>query len=238
MSPTSSSHIPLHARCPASENLLCVFTASCVGSLSGTTVHNHMTPLKAWHAYLDKPWQGSVRLNYMSNGVSHLAPSSSRRPPWPPITRAMLLLLASKLDSTNSFDICCLVAATCATWGQLCEDVILCHQRDASDPICALERHLEVNCSDINLPLFCFYSSSGLRCLTRKNFLARCNSIWASSGLATSSGHSFRIGGTTEFLLAGVPPDVVKALGHWSSNSFFRYWHSLELLAPLHVENI
>ncbi|KAF9223513.1 hypothetical protein BS17DRAFT_705800, partial [Gyrodon lividus] len=46
------------------------------------------------------------------------------------------------------------------------------------------------------------------------------------------------IGGTTEFLLASVPPDVIKALGCWSSDTFLHYWHSLELLAPLHVENL
>lgn len=277
--------IPAHAHCPASEHLLCAFTASRVGSLSGSMVHNHMVALKAWHAYLDKPWLGSVHLNYMINGVTNLALASSKCPPCPPITRSMLLILASKLDPTNSFDICCLAATTCATWGQLrlgeilsqwecsfldshipCrldlapplnsngsrklhlpftkvkktqgEYVIICHQRDASDPIGALDHHLKVNCPDANLPLFCFYSASGLRCLTCKNFLAQCNSIWSDAALATSSGHSFRIGGTTEFLLSGVPPDVVKVLGRWSSNSFLRYWRLLELLTPLHIENL
>ncbi|KIK93936.1 hypothetical protein PAXRUDRAFT_143952 [Paxillus rubicundulus Ve08.2h10] len=54
----------------------------------------------------------------------------------------------------------------------------------------------------------------------------------------STTGHSFCIGGTTELLLAGVPPDVVKALGHWSSDTFLHYWCSLELLAPLHIENL
>ena len=33
------------------------------------------------------------------------------------------------------------------------------------------------------------------------------------NGLPGSSGHSFRIGGTTELLISGVPPDVVKMMG-------------------------
>ncbi|KAF9218783.1 hypothetical protein BS17DRAFT_642718, partial [Gyrodon lividus] len=60
--------------------------------------------------------------------------------------------------------------------------------------------------------------------LTQKKFLARCNSIWTSKGIPVSAGHSFRIGGTTELLLAGVPPDIVKALGRWSSDAFLCYW--------------
>ncbi|KIK78586.1 hypothetical protein PAXRUDRAFT_80365, partial [Paxillus rubicundulus Ve08.2h10] len=80
-------------------------------------------------------------------------------------------------------------------------------------------------------------SSRGWHCLTRKKILARCNSIWTSNGIPASAGHSFRIGGTIELLLAGVPPDVVKALDRWSSDAFLRYWRSLELLAPLHIEN-
>jgi hypothetical protein len=27
-------------------------------------------------------------------------------------------------------------------------------------------------------------------------------------------------------------------LGRWSSDAFLRYWRSLELLAPLHIENL
>ncbi|KAG2145616.1 hypothetical protein BD769DRAFT_1416683 [Suillus cothurnatus] len=50
------------------------------------------------------------------------------------------------------------------------------------------------------------------------------------TGLATSSGHSFRIGRTTEFLLSGVPPDIVKALGRWSFDSFLCYWRSPDFL--------
>ncbi|KIK74200.1 hypothetical protein PAXRUDRAFT_176435 [Paxillus rubicundulus Ve08.2h10] len=34
-------------------------------------------------------------------------------------------------------------------------------------------------------------------------------------------GHSFQIGGTTELLVTGVPPDVIKVLGWWSSDAFF-----------------
>lgn len=114
----------------------------------------------------------------------------------------------------------------------------MCRQRDSLDPIASIERHLALNDLSPNDPLFSYTSSSGLACLTRRKFLARCNSIWLHAGFKAVTGHSFRIGGTTEMLLSGVPPDVVKALGRWSLDSFLRYWRSLELLAPLHVENL
>jgi hypothetical protein len=50
-------------------------------------------------------------------------------------------------------------------------------------------------------------------CLTRRKFLQRCNEIWTMRNLPRSTGHEFRIGGTTHLLLSGLPPDVVKALG-------------------------
>ncbi|KAJ3971831.1 hypothetical protein EV361DRAFT_909063 [Lentinula raphanica] len=41
-------------------------------------------------------------------------------------------------------------------------------------------------------------------------------------------GHSFRIGGAVELLLAGVPPHVVAAIGGWSSLAFLVYWRRIE----------
>jgi hypothetical protein len=45
-----------------------------------------------------------------------------------------------------------------------------------------------------------------------------CNEIWGAAGYPHTTGHSFRIGGTTELLLPGVTVDVVKAMGRWSSD--------------------
>lgn len=88
----------------------------------------------------------------------------------------------------------------------------------------------------MDAPLFSFHDGNSWHCLTHCKFLARCNSVWSMLGLPPFTGHSFRIGGTTELLLSKVPPDVVKTLGCRSSDAFLQYWHSLELLAPLHAE--
>ena len=46
-------------------------------------------------------------------------------------------------------------------------------------------------------------------------------------------GHSFRIGGTLELLLAGVPPEVIAATGSWTSLAFLLYWHRMEEVLPM-----
>jgi hypothetical protein len=55
-------------------------------------------------------------------------------------------------------------------------------------------------------------------------------------GFPILTGHSFRIGGTTHLLLSGVPPDVVKTTGRWSSDAFLRYWRSTEQIASIYLE--
>lgn len=118
------------------------------------------------------------------------------------------------------------------------EDVVLVAQNNPIDPEVALNTHLKVNQLPNSVPLFAYRTQTGFRILTRAKFLERCNAIWKAAGYPRTTGHSFRIGGTTELLLAGVAPDVVKAMGRWSSDAFHKYWRSLEDLVPLHASNI
>jgi hypothetical protein len=115
------------------------------------------------------------------------------------------------------------------------EDIVLCRQHFNVDPLSALSCHLSINAPPPDLPLFSFVYGAHHRILSRSRFLARCNAIWGPLGFPTITGHSFRIGGTTELLVRGVPPDIVKCLGRWSSDSFLRYWRSLEDIASRHV---
>ncbi|KAJ7429859.1 hypothetical protein B0H11DRAFT_2166731 [Mycena galericulata] len=112
------------------------------------------------------------------------------------------------------------------------EDVVLVSQAKPIDPRTALDMHLLANrCGDY-ASLFAYFSATGMVVnLTKPKFLERCNEIWKAAGYPRTTGHSFRIGGTTELLLAG-------AMGRWSSDAFHRYWRSLEDLAPIHAEFI
>ncbi|KAJ7315240.1 hypothetical protein DFH08DRAFT_715846, partial [Mycena albidolilacea] len=118
------------------------------------------------------------------------------------------------------------------------DDVILVSQHKPLDPEIALRMHLTISNLPPSTPLFAYRTPTGFQTLTCPKFLQRCNEIWEAAGYPRTTGHSFRIGGTAELLLAGVAPDVVKAMGRWSSDVFHRYWRSLEDLAPLHASNI
>ncbi|KAF8156429.1 hypothetical protein BJ912DRAFT_867675, partial [Pholiota molesta] len=73
--------------------------------------------------------------------------------------------------------------------------------------------------------------------MTRAWFLGRCENVWVAAGMPRMAGHGFRIGGATELLLWGTPPDVVAVQGCWKSQSFLEYWHCIEGVLPLFVSN-
>jgi hypothetical protein len=121
------------------------------------------------------------------------------------------------------------------------EDIFLGHQLGGSDPITSLLAHFAASPAILKAPttthLFAYDAGGGrVVSLTKCKFLLLCNLIWAAHGLPRISGHCFHIGGTTELLLRNVPPHIVKVMGCWSSDSFLRYWCSLEHIAPLHAE--
>lgn len=57
--------------------------------------------------------------------------------------------------------------------------------------------------------------------------------IWETAKLEHVLGHSFRIGGAVELLLAGVPPDIVAATGGWTSLAFLLYWRRMDEILPM-----
>ena len=118
------------------------------------------------------------------------------------------------------------------------QDIVLFDQHFPINPISLLKNHIRINHVPSNQHIFSYLSTSGLRSLSKSRFLRRCNSIWSTLVYPRTTGHCFHIGGITELLIAGTPPDVVKATGQWSSESFLRYWHSLDVLAPQHIRNI
>jgi hypothetical protein len=99
-------------------------------------------------------------------------------------------------------------------------------------PIQALRSHEKINGGRVPSDhLFAFRSQDGnLVPLTKAKFLDRCNRIWKVCGLTPLSGHCFRIGGTTHWLLQGAPTEIVAAIGGWTSLSFLLYWRRVETI--------
>jgi len=69
--------------------------------------------------------------------------------------------------------------------------------------------------------------------MLKQDFLGFVTSIWKSAYLAHVLGHSFRIGGAVELLLAGVAPEIVAATGGWTSLAFLIYWRRMEEILPM-----
>ena len=118
------------------------------------------------------------------------------------------------------------------------QEVVLVDQCIPINPIALLTRHLRVNDIPHETLLFSYGTTHGFSPLTKSTFLRRCNEIWHPLGYPRTTGHCFRIGGTTELLIAGTPPDVVKATGRWSLDSFLRYWRSLDDIAPHYIRRL
>lgn len=117
------------------------------------------------------------------------------------------------------------------------ETVVVTSQLEFNDPIAALENHARVNECTESDTVASFRNASGtMTGLTVRRMMNRLNVILSNAKFPRITGHCFRIGGTTHLLLQGVPPDVVKLMGRWTSDAFLRYWRSLEIVAPMYVE--
>lgn len=109
-------------------------------------------------------------------------------------------------------------------------------------PICAkaaYDRHLRINVPLAHEHLFSYTRINARTrvsqrlCLTRNAFLRRLNSAAKSANIPVSTGHGFCVGGTLEYLLRGVPFEVVKTLGRWKSNAFQLYLRKhAQILVP------
>lgn len=103
------------------------------------------------------------------------------------------------------------------------EDIYWSAQPGASNPEAAMARHLQLNNPLPSRHIFTWNHPKGPRPLTRTAFLNRLKGLASAQGSQTLHGHSIRIGGTLELLLRGVPFDVVKTIGRWSSEAFVTY---------------
>jgi hypothetical protein len=103
------------------------------------------------------------------------------------------------------------------------EDVYWASQNGDTDPTAALEQHLRVNQPSEASHLFAYKAQHTRRPLTKKKFLERIGSAACAANLEPLQGHGIRIGSTLEYLLRGMPFDVMKAKGHWAGDSFQLY---------------
>jgi hypothetical protein len=119
------------------------------------------------------------------------------------------------------------------------DDVWIPRQEAPLDPIHAVHKHFVKNRLNIDHPLAAYRDDrNDIRTLTRSKLVRRINDILRATnkGYPRVSGHCFRIGGTTFYLVSGVPPDMVKKFGRWRSQAFLEYWRCLDYLGAIHID--
>ncbi|KAF8801835.1 hypothetical protein BYT27DRAFT_7114065, partial [Phlegmacium glaucopus] len=64
-------------------------------------------------------------------------------------------------------------------------------------------------------------------------FLKHINTVAAELGIRSLKGHGIHIGAMLEYLLHGVPFNIIKSIGRWLSEAFLIYLHQhVVILAP------
>jgi hypothetical protein len=115
------------------------------------------------------------------------------------------------------------------------EDTYWAVQVGPTNPKEALENHFHVNATTNprQTHLFAWKHARGMRPMSKKQLLKRIASAAVAAGLPDLKGHSLCIGGTLEYLLQGLPFEVVKTMGRWSSDAFESYLREhATVLAP------
>jgi len=113
------------------------------------------------------------------------------------------------------------------------EDVCWARQEGLMDPDSALAHHLKINDPPPNNHLFAYCHNNGHRPLTKSKFLTELTRAVRMAGLDPLQGHSIRIGSTLKYLLRGMPFNVMKVKGWWSSDAFILYLRKhVQILAP------
>jgi len=92
---------------------------------------------------------------------------------------------------------------------------------------------MQLNTPAHNEHLFSYMSRGAKRPLTKSKFIARIMAAACSAGLKLLQGHGIRIGSTLEYLLRGIPFEVVKTKGRWASDAFQLYLTKhAQIMAP------
>lgn len=113
------------------------------------------------------------------------------------------------------------------------EDIYWAKQAGPTDPEEALDNHRRVNQPPENKHLFSYRTNKGHQPLTKRKLIERLAKAAKAANLDPLQGHGIRIGSTLEYLLRGMPFDVMKTKGRWASDAFLTYLrkHAL-ILAP------
>ena len=113
------------------------------------------------------------------------------------------------------------------------EEVSWAPQDGITNPEAAFNQHLQVNTPPPDGPLFAYKHKHKHKPLTKTCFLQVVAKVAREAGRDPLQGHGIRVGATLEYLLHGIPFDVMKTKGRWASDAFQLYLQKhAQILAP------
>jgi hypothetical protein len=118
------------------------------------------------------------------------------------------------------------------------EDVYWASQEGDTDPTAALQNHLRINQPSEASHLFAYRVKHARRPLTKSKFLERLGKAARAAGKEPLQGHGIRIGSTLEYLLRGMPFDVMKAKGRWAGDSFLLYLRKHAVIIAPYIQAV
>ena len=118
------------------------------------------------------------------------------------------------------------------------EDIYWAAQEGDTNPTTALVQHLQVNQPLEASHLFMYKATNTHHALMKSKFLERVEAAAHAAGLEPLQGHGIRIGSTLEYLLRGVPFDVMKAKGRWAGDSFQLYLRKHAVIIAPYIQAV
>ncbi|KAF8800145.1 hypothetical protein BYT27DRAFT_7227622 [Phlegmacium glaucopus] len=215
--------------------------SSSAGRHSGNTAQGRISTIKTWHTIHNIEWKGSTQLQYVLNALLtkplHMPINTTML-----IQLINTLNLTDPLDTAFStcmvtafWGQCCLGELLPSCTSNISTLLLTSHtdlkrsphnssaytlylphtkthHHDPINPIALPKNHLYISHMPHMLPLFAYATHDRHQSFTKGIFLQCCNYIWQQLGYPHMTGHCFHIGGTTELLIAGTPPDVIRLL--------------------------
>jgi hypothetical protein len=277
-----SKTVPEAARAPASPMLVAGYISTLAGFLSGSTISNYVSGVRAWHILHGVPWSmNEPELEALLWAADRLTPSSSKRQARMPYTTDILCKLHPHFDLSIPLNASVWSCLTTLFWstsrggeftvktltsfdptihvkpsdvGEVSdrnglkqtnfalprtksaphgESVYWAEQAGPIDPKSAFHNHLSINSPSPNQALFSYLHGTSRRPLTKTAFKKCLTAVFKAADIDFIHVHGIRIGSTLEYLLRGIPMDVMKAKGRWASDAFTIYLRRhAQILAP------
>ncbi|KAJ3513562.1 hypothetical protein NMY22_g15006 [Coprinellus aureogranulatus] len=240
-------------RAPAKKVVLAAFISDLAGAYSASTIRNYICGLRAWHILHGLEWDVCVEeIEALLRAANRIAPARKKKRQ--PFTIDYISTLRCGLDlESNNLHIAVFACLTTTFYSasRLGEFTVKTlkganafnpniHIKPSDVRVEMDENGLEstvfhTNRPDPNGPLFAYREGKHdkLKPLTKAKFIEVIHNTADLTGLEHLQGHGIRIGSTLEYLLRGVPFDVMKVKGRWASDSFQIYLRKhAQILAP------